>query len=245
MENVLLTGANSAKFDMRVAVITVLFPCQSETFVLSQIIGLLDRGVDVQIYAREKSADATLPEGIRKYNLNQRTKYYGTDSVSKPKYKLHRFLNALIIFLKSKKSIKYFLIKSLNYKKFGRRKLSLQDFYNVYAFSKLEIDKFDIVHCQFGTLGKIFSVLKQVGMIKCKLITSFHGYDLSVYLNQAGYHSYSQLFQSGDLFLPISDYWESRLISLGCPMDKILVHRMGVDIKKLHFQKRLKNIRRK
>ena len=131
-----------------------------------------------------------------------------------------------------------FLLKSLNYKKFGIKAFSLQYFYDAYAFSNLNLDKFDIVHCHFGTLGKFAVILKEVGIIKGCLITSFHGYDLSVHLSKVGKDSYAQLFKYGDLFLPISDFWKNKLVTLGCPKEKIIVHRMGVDTEKFLFQPR-------
>ena len=47
---------------------------------------------------------------------------------------------------------------------------------------------------------------------------------------------YKQLFRLGVLFLPISYFWENKLIKLGCPKDRIIVHRMGVDVDQLLFQ---------
>ena len=36
-------------------------------------------------------------------------------------------------------------------------------------------------------------------------------------------------------FLPISEYWKEQLIELGCDRNKIIVHRMGVDMRKFSF----------
>lgn len=223
---------------MKVAIVTVLFPCPSETFVLSQIKGLLDRSVDVHIFAHGKAADFELSDVPDKYNLLKRTTYYETSTDVIPRSKLIRILTALKLFLKSNAATKYSLLKSLNYKIFGKKALSLQSFYTVYSFSNIGLDDFDVVHCQFGTLGQLAAVLKEVGIIKGSIITSFHGYDLSVYLDKVGKNAYAQLFRCGDLFLPISLFWERKLIKLGCPEDRIIVHRMGVDMGQFLFQPR-------
>jgi colanic acid/amylovoran biosynthesis glycosyltransferase len=223
---------------MKVAIITVLFPCPSETFVLSQIKGALDRGVDARIFARDKAANFELSESSEKYHLKKRTTYYGKglDIASCPK--VSRIFTALKIYLKSSKSTRRTLLKSLNYKKFGKKAFSLQCFYMAYSFSNIGLEDFDVVHCQFGTIGQIAAVLKEVGIIQGSIITSFHGYDLSVYLDKVSDNPYTRLFRCGELFLPISLFWKQKLIKLGCPEDKIIVHRMGVEIDKFRFQPR-------
>jgi len=223
---------------MRIAVITVLFPCPSETFVLSQIKGLLERGVDVQIFARDKAESTELSDELAKFNLAERTTYYGTELALIPRSKLLRIFKVFNVFFRSSGAIKTALLKSLNFIKFGKKAFSLQCFYIAHAFSKFGLGHFDIVHCQFGTLGQLGAVLKEVGIIQGHFITSFHGYDLSVYLDMAGKNSYAQLFKCGELFLPISLFWKQKLVELGCPEDKIIVHRMGVDIEQLLFQPR-------
>ena len=35
--------------------------------------------------------------------------------------------------------------------------------------------------------------------------------------------------------MPISEHWRKKLIALGCPKDKLFVHRMGVDLNKFGF----------
>jgi colanic acid/amylovoran biosynthesis glycosyltransferase len=49
---------------------------------------------------------------------------------------------------------------------------------------------------------------------------------------------YERLFREGDLFLPISDYWKTRLVEHGCPEDRIVVHHMGVDCDQFEFAPR-------
>lgn len=76
-----------------------------------------------------------------------------------------------------------------------------------------------------------------------KLITVFHGYDMTSYVKQHGENVYSGLFVKGDLFLPISNNWRNKLIKLGCPEKKIRIHRMGIDVQKFKYGNRSKNKR--
>jgi colanic acid/amylovoran biosynthesis glycosyltransferase len=73
--------------------------------------------------------------------------------------------------------------------------------------------------------------LKQVGAIKGKIVTVFHGE--AGYTGQRRYEEgYGPLFEMGDLFLPMSERERQDLIRLGCSPQKIVVHRMGVDLSK-------------
>jgi colanic acid/amylovoran biosynthesis glycosyltransferase len=46
---------------------------------------------------------------------------------------------------------------------------------------------------------------------------------------------YNHLFEHGDIFMPVSDYWRHRLIAHGCDPDRIIVHRMGIDPARFPF----------
>ena len=96
---------------------------------------------------------------------------------------------------------------------------------------------FDILSCHFGPNGLTGILLKELG-IPGKVITTFHGYDLSSYPLRHDPKVYEELFHRGDLFLPISDFWKAKLISLGCPPEKISVHHMGIDLNKFQFKTR-------
>jgi colanic acid/amylovoran biosynthesis glycosyltransferase len=60
---------------MKITYIVNLFPRLSETFVLNQITGLIDRGHDVQIISMGRSTDVVAHRDVEKYNLLERTQY--------------------------------------------------------------------------------------------------------------------------------------------------------------------------
>jgi colanic acid/amylovoran biosynthesis glycosyltransferase len=128
------------------------------------------------------------------------------------------------------------VLRSLNIFKYGRKAASFNLFFQTIPF----VDKgpYDIIHCHFGPSGNLAVFLKEVGAIRGKVITTFHGYDLSSYIGKNGNRVYEKLFKKGDLFLPISKRWKKKLINLGCPKEKILVHRMGIDVGRLGFLQR-------
>ncbi len=63
--------------NMSVAMIVNHFPCLSETFIFSQITGLIDRGVDVDIFAFSADDSVAYPKN-EEYRLDDRTHYCNT-----------------------------------------------------------------------------------------------------------------------------------------------------------------------
>jgi colanic acid/amylovoran biosynthesis glycosyltransferase len=56
----------------------------------------------------------------------------------------------------------------------------------------------------------------------------FHGYDVSQALARGV--DYRYLFERGDYFLAVTEFWSSQLVALGCRRDRVRVHRMGIDV---------------
>src|SRR3989338_4661881 len=70
-------------------------------------------------------------------------------------------------------------------------------------------ENYDIIHCQYGTIGKSFIYLKEI--MDTKIFTSFRGYDLTRFVKENGPSVYEELFKRGDAFLPVCDYFARRL----------------------------------
>jgi colanic acid/amylovoran biosynthesis glycosyltransferase len=97
----------------------------------------------------------------------------------------------------------------------------------------------DWIICHFGPNGVLANKLKRIGVLNGKVATIFHGSDISSYAALKRYSKeYRQLFCHSELLLPISELWRDRLIALGCSPQKVVVHRMGVDL--AHFTFKLK-----
>ena len=212
---------------LKLAFVTGIFPRMSETFVLSQIEHAVKHGFEVSIFASEAEKGTEVHPAVVEHNLLQHTHYYGRLGSWVEPSLFRRYVGALGSFLRSKG--KASLLRSINPLRFGLGALSLRRWYLASAFADLGLHEFDVIHCQFGPYGVFCAQLKQLGIIRGRLLTSFHGYDMSQHLQKVGNHYYDNLFQVGDQFLPISDHWRSKLIKLGCPAEKITVHRMGIN----------------
>lgn len=224
---------------MKIAFIVNAFPILSETFVLNQITGLLDRGHEVDVYAVHPEKQPVIHGDVEKYRLLDRTFYRGTLPQRMPAAKLPRFTRAVRLFLEHLPHNPLPLLRSLNVLKFGREAASLRLFYTVIPFADNDLGQYDVVHCHFGPNGILASWLKDVGLIRGKVVTTIHGgYDMPMYLIRRGADAYDYLFKTGDLLLPISERWQNELIKLGCEPRKIGVHRMGVDMRRFVFSPR-------
>ncbi|MEM9507014.1 MAG: colanic acid biosynthesis glycosyltransferase WcaL, partial [Cyanobacteria bacterium P01_E01_bin.35] len=63
---------------MNIAFIVGKFPSVSETFILNQITGLIDRGHQVDIYAEKPESLTTVHKQIHTYQLLTNTYYFTT-----------------------------------------------------------------------------------------------------------------------------------------------------------------------
>ena len=105
-----------------------------------------------------------------------------------------------------------------------------------YAFAFLR-KEFDIIHCHFGPAGNIGVFIKQAGF-GAKLITTFHGYDVTKYIAARGPDVYRNLFGNGDLFSYNSEATKAKILALGCPPDRMVKLPMGIHLDKIVFAER-------
>ena len=213
---------------MKIAFIVDSFPSLSETFILNQITGLIDLGHHIEIYSGSRPADSKFHPEVQEYKLLDQTTYYNEI----PDVYLQRLWGAARMLPSCLRTNFLATVNSLNFVKQRRDALSMRLIYQIKNF----IDKapFDVIYCHFGPNGIKGTLLKRLG-VKGRLITTFHGYDLSSYLSERKFNIYDDLFKYGDLFLPISVFWQKKLITMGCPYDKIKVHHMGIDMNKFKF----------
>ena len=220
---------------MRIAFVVDQFPALSQTFVLRQIVGLLDRGHEVDIFAYSPGKDPVRHPDVEKYDLLRRTCYLTTCACSQPAPV--RLIKRIGLIFTNFHKDPTAVLKTLNVAKFGKGALLFQVLCQIAPF--LGKGPFHILHCQFGNLGELGLLLKDTGLFRGKLITSFRGYDISSYIRSYGHDVYDDLFKRGDLFLCVSEHIKEKLIKLGCDEQKIIVHRSGVDLRQYRFRSRI------
>jgi colanic acid/amylovoran biosynthesis glycosyltransferase len=60
---------------MRIAFLLEVFPKTSESFIVNQIVGLIERGHTVDIFARYRNVDDPIDSQVKKHQLVDRTHY--------------------------------------------------------------------------------------------------------------------------------------------------------------------------
>ena len=208
---------------MKVGFFLLKFPLSSETFVLNQITAFIDMGFEVEIVALQKGDTQNTHAAWTKYNLAARTRWLQDEPQGKVAKLRHRASQTLRGIHRKN------TWQALNLKRYGaesRNRILSASCGQV--VTPLHADVF-IAH--FGPAGVTAAKLRELGVIRGKIATIFHGIDISSrdVLNHYT-PEYQQLFRRGDLMLPISDLWAGRLQKMGCPREKIAVSRMGVDM---------------
>lgn len=208
---------------MKIAFLLRKFPVLSETFILDQIVGLIERGIDVDIYALFEGDRRESHPLLEAYNLFERTHF---PSVPCSEAALLRIARSLQLFFAADSAPLVQQINSLNISKYGRQARLLHLLYFSSIFNGRQT--YDIIHCHFGMYGLVGVDLRDLGLLKGKVVTSFHGMDVHVYPKLHGSNTYQRLFAQGDLFTVNSDFTGKCLIQLGCSEKKIVKLPVGL-----------------
>ena len=111
-------------------------------------------------------------------------------------------------------------------------------FYLSEIFSPKEFaanNKVSLLHAHHGQLGILLLPFKEE--TKLPLVTSIRGRDATLGKQPVGYlGNMKMLFEKGDHFYPVCQYLADRIISWGCPPEKVKVLYGGVDLSKYHYK---------
>lgn len=217
---------------MRVAHLIGVFPKLSETFVLNQLTGLIERGVEVELFGMAQGDLATLHPDVTRHNLLARDRH-----LKPPRSRLKRALTAARHLMRPS-AWRRGTLGALDPLRYGKHAVNLAMLYTALSF--LEAPPCELLHCHFGSLGLIGLELRRLGIFKGKLITAFRGADLSRTLRQQP-GIYRELFEEGELFLPVSEHFRERLIHEGCDPAKVTVHHSGIDLSRFSYRPRCRS----
>lgn len=205
---------------LKIAFIVQWFPALSESFILSQIAHMIDRGHTVEIFSQHRTNETILHPTINQYDLLSKTAF----AYSIPRNKFLRRLKAVALsavgFLASPRRT----VRLLRACWHGGNQF---DFPSLFLGLKCLGKSFDILCAHFGPSGNSGLVLKRIG-IAPTLIAAFHGFDIRMAL--AGNRDmYRELFNGADRLLANSQYTRDRLLELGADPSTVQIHPMGID----------------
>jgi len=219
---------------MRIAVVVGTFPELSETFILDHVIGLLERGHDVQIIANRPVETEPVHYDVHSLDLVSRTVY--RPSRKRPYRQMIKSVAPAVTSLLTRhpRSISRLLAHAPDPGVTHRGELK-----DLLAISR--VSDVDLFHCHFGPICA--SLVGALGALKSDVpvVSTFHGYDMTAHVERHGTNCYRRLLERGDLFLPISDFFRERLLELGAPSERTYIHHMGIDLSRFHPEQRHRN----
>jgi len=207
---------------MRVAFFVPSFPEISETFILQQVVGLLDRGHEVRIFAYKAANDGPVHGAVARYGLAKTVRVLpnrrdGAESVSVAADGHPQSRAWLSAGLSILPSLGREYARSMG----GWRTL-------VRTLRTLsEEHTFDVVHCHYGNIGVRYRVASRLW--RAPLLVSFYGYDCSSYPRAHGSQVYQSLFRDADAVAVLSDHMGAQLGRLGCPQDLLRRVPLAID----------------
>jgi colanic acid/amylovoran biosynthesis glycosyltransferase len=205
---------------LHIAILVDQFPTQSETFIADHALALIERGVNVSVVAMRRPEN---PPRVDRRILD-RVRYAPNITTRRSA------LIALSGLVWRKKSLGPLWI--------GRGAFRLRFILASLALGDL---KPDVIHAHFGPNGVVAAMLRRSAVTDAKLVTTFHGYDLTEAVEPSESSEYPVLFRSGDLFLVGSQAMKERLTGLGCRPDRIRVHHIPIDLDRFTYRPRAAN----
>ncbi|NYS28613.1 glycosyltransferase [Pantoea sp. WMus005] len=217
---------------MKLTFFTMRFPVASETFVLNQVTHFIDAGYEVEIISVFPGDLVNRHAAFDEYGLAAKTHYLLPEEKISIVDKLNQRIRLVL-----PKVTRPSLLRSLNVRRYGAQssKLLLP---SIVANAKQTFTA-DVFLVHFGYAGALANKLRELGVLKGKQATVFHGADISRrHILEEHKLDYVNLFRQSELMLPISHLWENKLIEMGCPPEKIHVTRMGIEPEKFNFKPR-------
>ncbi|HAI10793.1 MAG TPA: colanic acid biosynthesis glycosyltransferase WcaL [Phycisphaerales bacterium] len=217
---------------MRLAFILDEFPALSETFIVNQVAGLIDRGVTPDIFALHRGNTQQRHADVDRYDMLGKVTY----APVLPQGKFSRITSGIRHFPRLFWQNPTAAINAVNPIKYGAYAKSMRLLHHAAPFFTNR--QYDIIHCNFGNLGHMMARLRTLGLMPGKLVVQFYGFDVSALpkIQPTGY--YDELFAQASCLMVLSNYMKSRLVKLGCPEEKIVIHRTGADERKFTFKPR-------
>ena len=215
------------------AFLTALFPVLSDIPFLNQVVGLIERGHQVDVYADAPQPGGPFHPDVERLGLQSLTRY----PRRWPAARAERWRAATGVVLAHRGVERRALLRALDPSLFWRRAWTLDQLRRTERF--LPVRPYDISYCAFGMDAPHALRLRRLGVLGGELVVAFRGADTTKYVARRGPRVYAGTFRQARLLLPVCDFLARRLVELGAPPDRVVVHRTGIDPRRWPCRERL------
>lgn len=205
---------------MKIAFFVSSFPEVSETFILRQITGILDRGHDVTIFMDRPGRSDVIHRDVVAYDLMRRTRDLSQRSPTTQESFVAWNDLATAATLATRTN---FNRTPRTYLAALRRVLRLRN-----------EPPADVVHCHYGDVGMQWGFA--AALWRVPLVVSFYGYDCSELPVRFGRELYRDLFEQAAVVTVLSGHMERQLLDLGCPRNRLRIQPLAVDPEVFSFR---------
>jgi colanic acid/amylovoran biosynthesis glycosyltransferase len=219
---------NRLERPLDVAVLVNAFPELSETFILNQLIGLRAAGHRVSILALTRRSGPAHAK-VTSHDLLPAAQYHGL-----PPGRRARILKYPAIAARAPRSLLR-IARPSTLRRFPAEVLSLR---LPYAAARTRPATFDVIHAHFGQNGNLAQALREAGLLRGPLLTSFHGLDATAHPSRWGHRVYEHLFARGEGFTANSRFVRDKLLTLGCPPERMSLLPEGLFVHEFPFRRR-------
>ncbi len=211
---------------MKVGFVVGTFPVVSETYIIDQVADLMDRGVDIEIFAFHEGDGRHVSQKYVDYRMADKVHY-----LDFPENKIKRAWASIPRIVRMCRS-PHALSRVFSRTHYGKDALSLKMLFWASPFVGREVDMY---HCHFGTIAERFAILREVLGIKKRFITTFYGQDASKVLNNHP-NPYPRLKKESSLILCMSEDMKQRLIGHGFDPERVKVHPVSINTANYPFK---------
>lgn len=215
---------------LRLGWFTNSFPVSSEPFIELQAAELINRGHDLQVFGLSNLSLSQSSSSERVRTLLQGR----VANAQWPHAPVARMAAAASATLRTAQRVGIAKLPILRPLAFRRTWLDLSAVFQGEVVAGQQ--PFDIMHCQFGTLGEHVIKLMDAGLLSGRLVIHFRGYDITEVVRSFGPTVYDHLWGRADRFIANCETFRSIAIGLGCPEGKIEVVGSGIELANFRYR---------
>ncbi|MFN4199045.1 MAG: glycosyltransferase family 4 protein [Flavobacterium sp.] len=195
---------------LRILYVVTRFPSVTETFIATQIAGMLEQGHDCTIFSYERSADEVIHQIISDYKLQEKVIYHFKNESGF----LKKGVGVLRFLFRYASRISFTtLISICNPFRWAKVKEQRLAYWDMPVF--LLDTTYDVIHCHFGFNAVKLTRAYQARIVpKSRFVVSFHGSDLTPSKIPQYQELYRDLFAVFDAFTVNTPYLKSLLLQV-------------------------------